>query len=460
MSEVVHTGKIIHDPKKSRFGFFNREIWFVFLALAFVIAISCGVIFKMISAAPYITDADIQNFTGLTATVTDRFDGEIYENGAVVNYPVYGNVLGPPSDIHNSLLYRFQNKLFDDGINPLRGAASLESEPRVMKTTLLSEASQQEILDMYGGREGCCFAYNYETGEVYVALTAPYYTPDPNDEHATFYHMCFDSVVIPGSTMKMVTAVAAVDQGMNMSKVKYRCEGSYRLPGDQEPINCTGYHGKIGFAEAIGESCNIYFAQLIEDMDLSAALDTIEKMGFSVNGEDKQRALLDGITLATSSVEVRTTTAFQDIWGLIGQGNSQVNPVLMAQIAAAIVNGGEAAQPYIVSSITNPNKNDAVIYEPKPETVRLIDSKTAQTTAEYWWAGVNEEYAVKHNMSSLIDYAKTGTAERDTGLGYKVNDSLLMGVSESKKTAFYIYIKGGGVYHMEIANKLISLIPG
>ncbi len=444
--------KAVQAPKKHTH--IKRERKFAVLALLLVVSILLGTAVRAALATPYITYKDIVDFTGVTCVLTDRFDQPIYENGAVTNYKAFGNLIGHEDRIHNALLYRHAELLMPDGVNPLLGYTSLETAPRVMHTTLLSEESQQEIVKLFGGKSGCCFSYNYETGEVYTALSFPAY--DPASENPTYINRCFNSVYIPGSTMKIVTAALAIDQGKNVGKLKYVCEGTVKL-SDGKEIKCAGVHGRLDFASAIGKSCNSYFAQLIAELNLEKALDTLAEMGFSVNGTAAPSETVDGLSKENSSTNVTNTSSFKNIWGLIGQGHTQVNPIDMARIAAAVVNGGEAAQPYVVSAVVNPNKGDKVIYEATPQKVSLLSSKTADKTAEFWKKGVDANYYTYQGMSDRIDYAKTGTAEQGDG----TEDKLLVGVIEASKTAFYIVVENntGSPTPMMIANKLAELLP-
>ncbi len=431
----------------------KRELLFKIFAVICVVAIMAGVFFAAVKATPYIKYEDIVNFTNQTCVLTDRFDQPIYAEGKLVNYTVFGNLVGHKENIHNSLLYRHADVLSSDGINPLRGYRALEKEPRVMKTTLLSNESQQVIASMFKDASGCCFAYNYETGEVYTALSFPAY--DPSKADSSYINRCFSSVYIPGSTMKIVTAALAIDQGKNVEKIKYECKQVYTLSDGQE-IKCTGYHGKIGFSTAIGQSCNCYFAQLIQSLNLEKALATLKTMGFSVNGSETVGEVIDHLNKKTSAVDITNTASFKNVWGLIGQGHSQVNPIDMARFAAAVVNGGKAAQPYIVASVTNPNKGDKVIVEGKTQMCELLSEKTANKTKTQWKAGVDAHYYTGQGMSRKIDFAKTGTAEHENGPA----DKLLMGVVESAKTAFYIVVEEGrGPMPMQVANQLVELLP-
>ncbi len=432
----------------------RQERKFIVMALILVVGILAGTLWRVIDAASYVTYEDIVNFNGVTCRITDRFGGTIYEEGAVGSYQAFGNLIGHREHMHNTLLYRHADKLRSDNVNALIGHASLETLPRVMNTTLLPEESQKELAAMFKNKSGCLFAYNYETGEVYSALSLPAY--DPNSDQSSFINNCFQQVYIPGSTMKIITAALAVDQGLNVQKLTFTCNRTYKLSDGYEVV-CAGYHGSIGFSAAIGMSCNCYFAQLIERLNLDKALDTLKEMGFAVNGAQVPEETVDGLTKEHSSVSITNTASFNNVWGLIGQGKTQVNVIDMARLAAAVANGGKAADPYIVTSIVNPNQGDAVIHEPEPDSVRLLSEKTADTTAQFWKAGVDAHYYGYHSMSRSIDYAKTGTAEQ----GDRTNDQLLIGVIESAKTAFCIVVEKGNYdpAPMTIANRLAQLLP-
>ncbi len=432
----------------------RREKLFICIAILLVLAIIFGTVFRSIGASSNITYEDIMDYSGITCTINDRFEQPIYKDGAVTNYDVFGNLVGYEGHIHNSLLYKHFDLLMPKKVSAIRGYRTLETKPRVMTTTLISQEDQSELIDLFQGKSGCCFSYNYVTGEIYTALSLP--ACNPNNDNSAYINRCFQSVYIPGSTMKIVTAALAIDQGKNVDKMKFTCEKSYTL-SDGNDINCAGVHGKIGFSNAIGYSCNSYFAQLITELDLDKSLKTLKELGFTVNGATENEEVLDGLSKTVSSVSITNTASFKNVWGLIGQGRTEVNPIDMARFAAAVVNEGKTAQPYIISSVTNPNKEDQVIYQAQTETINLLSEKTAKKTASYWKEGIDPYYYSNQGMSERIDYAKTGTAEQGDGN----EDKLLIGVIEDAKTAFFIVIEdcAGGPAPMTIANKLADLLP-
>ena len=443
--------------KRRRRESVKREWKFVILALVLILSIVIGTVARAYSATEYITYDDIKGFNDLSAVITDRFDQLIYEDGSVNNYKIYGNLIGQGGKIENSLINKHSDKLMSDDINPLLGYRSLETESRIMKTTLLSEESQQELADLFKKKNGCCFAYNYETGEVYTAFSLPQF--NPNQQNTEYINRCLNSVYIPGSTMKIITSILAVAEGKENKK--YKCEGSYTLSSGKV-IDCTGYHGKISFTEAIGKSCNCYFAQLIMSLDLDESLELLNQLGFSVNNKKLPTVKMDELSRKNSAVEMTNLSSFNNIWGLIGQGKSRVNPIHMAQVAAAVVNGGKAAEPHFITSITNPNKTkpeEQIIHTATTKYTEFMSPELAEDTAEYWKKAVDNHYDLK-GMSDRITYAKTGTAQVEIN-GRLRENKLLLGVIESSKTAFYIVVENSSSAPQifSIANKLSELLP-
>ncbi len=75
----------------------------------------------------------------------------------------------------------------------------------------------------------------------------------------------------PGSIMKLVAAAALIDEGLYHGNEKYQCTGTYTI--GKEAVHCQNAHGKIDLTQAIGKSCNIFFAQATKHLTARAFLD-------------------------------------------------------------------------------------------------------------------------------------------------------------------------------------------
>ncbi len=75
----------------------------------------------------------------------------------------------------------------------------------------------------------------------------------------------------PGSIMKLVAAAALIDEGLYHGNEKYECTGTYRV--GKESVHCQNAHGRIDLTQAIGKSCNIFFAQATKHLTARCFLD-------------------------------------------------------------------------------------------------------------------------------------------------------------------------------------------
>lgn len=435
----------------------KKQSWiFAILSSLLIIAILAAGI-RVAFASGKLSPQSIVEFSGIYGVITDRFDKPIYKNGEAVNYNAFGNIVGDGVKIHNSLIYRYSDELKPGPINFITGYRSLEEKPRIMRTTLLSEDTIASLAKLYKNKNGCCFAYNYETGEVYVALSLPAY--NPKNENPSYINRCFDSLYIPGSTMKIVTTALAVEQGVDLSKITYDCDGKYELPDGNE-IACAYAHGHVDYTSAVGKSCNGFFVKTAGELNIDEALETFKAMGFRTNTEGEGTLDTQDFMRTVSSVDITNTTSYSNAWAFAGQGKNLVNPVHMAMIAGAIVNGGKAAEPYMVKSIYNQDKDKFIYEADEAEMTELMPAYVASGVAKYWKTGVDKFYYQPDvGMSRKITYAKTGTAQISNNRSE--NNRLLMGVIEESKTAFYIIVESfnDDVSVYDIANKLVSLLP-
>lgn len=423
--------------------------------LSFILVLSVPVaVVRVFLASKHLSSSSVQEMAGIYGVVTDRFGQTLYD-GENKNEKIFGSVLYGGKMMENVITAKYKDLLTPGKVGYLSGYRTLEEEPRVLKTTLLSEESHKQLIGLFGNKSGCCFSYNYKTGEVYTAISLPGYSSTASD--ASYINRCLSSIYIPGSTMKAITSILAIEQDMDMTKLSYTCTGSLTLP-DGTKINCPGSHGKQKFVDGLGKSCNCFFASIIMQLDLDKAIESLKKMGFSVNEDKAPSSNIDRLSKETSRLNITNTASFKNVWSLIGQGSSQVNAVDMAVIAGAVANGGKAATPYIVSSVTNVNKNDKVIYQAKTQTKDYMSEGGAEKMQLFWGNAVKQNYHTG-SYSTLIKYAKTGTAE--TNSKGSVNKTLV-GVIEEADTAFYIVVEdwhSGEVLPAAIANALTSLLP-
>ena len=429
-----------------------------FLIVGLTLLLLLSIPLTVFQAAGHIKDLtgkDISALTGEYGTITDR-SGNVLFDGTIHDKELFGSLISNGMN-SNALFNRYRDELAPKGFNYFAGSDSLrDTAGGRITTTLISPESQKLIADAFAGRKGLCFSYNYKTGEIYTALSFPSGLSEADGDGAIL-NRCLNELYIPGSTMKIVTAACAIAQNPDLMETVHTCNGSYELP-DGKTVVCPYNHGNVDFKKAIGVSCNGYFAKIIGQLDLEKALETLRGMGIYANC-DAESGKADRLNKVGSDTVVGSTAAFNDVWGLIGQGRSRVNAIDMAMIAGAIANGGETATPYIIESISTEGKKKPDYKAKDAKDVRLLDEDVADVLCDVWTDAFYENYPSYRDVTR----AKTGTAQIGDG---SVSNRLLIGTIDECDTAFMIIIEEYESYQhlsktipLQIAQILKGVLP-
>ena len=301
---------------------------------------------------------------------------------------------------------------------------------------------QKAAYEALGDRKGAVFFYNYITGEVVCMVSTPAYDPEnipPNmkeDEayDGVYINRVFSGLYSPGSTFKLITAAAGLENIKDVEKVVYHCTGHDEIGG--ENINCEFAMGNVDLTGAIVYSCNCYFGHLASDLGRFAMTRQAEKMGFNKN------ITFDGFESAKSVYSVFDLNENEFAWSGVGQANVLETPVNVAMISAAIANGGTPINPHIVSGISNSD------YEP-PQTFgdNMMSPQTADKIASMMDSAVYLNYGKGRFSSNLDVCAKTGTAEVADGEPH----AWITGFCKNEECplAFAVVIENGGSGYSE-----------
>ncbi len=234
---------------------------------------------------------------------------------------------------------------------------------------------QRAAADQLQNRSGAIVMLNPQTGEILALVSTPGFDPDDVGNDATWVKLQSDvarkpmlnralnEYYPPGSTLKTVTAAAAIDARLD-DKV-FTCRGGgWTPPGSGRPIrDDEGHeHGTIGLLEAYTVSCNQYFAQLGVEVERQRMGEAAARFGlkvfdsgaeslragFAPNFWNTENALLSGILSPRFSTFVAGKGVTKYDLGLeaIGQGYVQLTVLQMAMIAgAAANNNGNVMKP-------------------------------------------------------------------------------------------------------------------
>ncbi len=247
------------------------------------------------------------------------------------------------------------------------------------------------VIDPASGDLLASVSYPWPSEDQFAALRADPQTPLPNEDlldRARF------GLYPPGSSFKIVTAIAALRKDPALAQKHYEC---VRLPDGRignfvwkrairDDVKDTQPHGSVDLPRGIVVSCNAYFAQLGADsVGAPMLLDTAMKLGISVAQPATPEKLRQFLPQAS-----------------YGQGQVVATPFQMARLAATIANAGNEPQGRWVIDETNPR-----VREPVP----LLAAPLAQQIAADMRAVVTSGTGRVLSASAIPIAGKTGTAE-------------------------------------------------
>ena len=203
--------------------------------------------------------------------------------------------------------------------------------------------------------------------------------PDPDPDYTGTYrdiqwkNKAITELYYPGSVFKVITAAMGVDSGKATYYTTLNCSGAYGVA--KETYHCAGKksHGVQNLAEALRNSCNIYFIQLGQRLGSSVFYDYFDAFGFT------ERTGVD-LPNETGMMKYYTKNQLGEVQlasSAFGQAMA-VTPLQVCTAISAAVNGGYLVTPHVVDKITDQNGN--VVDEVGANVRRQVISESASET--------------------------------------------------------------------------------
>ena len=203
--------------------------------------------------------------------------------------------------------------------------------------------------------------------------------PDPDSDYTGTYrdiqwkNKAITELYYPGSVFKVITAAMGVDSGKATYYTTLNCSGAYGVA--KETYHCAGKksHGVQNLAEALRNSCNIYFIQLGQRLGSSVFYDYFDAFGFT------ERTGVD-LPNETGMMKYYTKNQLGEVQlasSAFGQAMA-VTPLQVCTAISAAVNGGYLVTPHVVDKITDQNGN--VVEEVGANVRRQVISESASET--------------------------------------------------------------------------------
>jgi peptidoglycan glycosyltransferase len=282
---------------------------------------------------------------------------------------------------------------------------------------------QRAAENAYGGTTGGAVVLQPSTGDILAIVSSSPFDPNnyvgvPGIEP---FNRALSGLYPPGSSMKVMTASAALDTGTVKPDTQLTGPAEYQGVRNFE----SGDFGTLDFATAVKYSVNTAFAQVALDLGAKRLTDYAERFGFN-----RQPSM--ALYAATPSFPFPEDTG-DLMWGSIGQAQTLATPLQMASVAATVANGGQRMEPRIDLG-----------EEPRGE--RVTKPSTASTMTELMRNVVTGGTGVAANVTGLEVAGKTGTAEVDVN-GERKNHAwfICFAPASDPKVAIAVVSEYGGV---------------
>lgn len=302
------------------------------------------------------------------------------------------------------------------------------------------------------------------TGEILAMASRPTYEPEnyqDYDQEIYNRNLPIWSTYEPGSTFKIVTYSAALEEGVMKLEDRFFDPGYAIVDGVRIRDWKAGGHGDQSMLEVIMNSCNPGFIELGQRLGKEKLFEYIRAYGFNEKTGVDMLGESQGIIFNPDNignVELATSS--------FGQGNS-VTPIQLVTAVSAAVNGGNLMQPYIVKRMLHPYTNE-VLYEREPSVKRRVISEETSETMRYALEMVGSQGSGK---SAYIDGyrvgGKTGTAQKAKDGAYISGEYILsfVGIAPMDDPQLVVYvaidnpkntIQYGGVVAAPIARSILA----
>ena len=300
--------------------------------------------------------------------------------------------------------------------------------------TLNSEL-QRTAYESMAGKKGSVVALDPRNGEILAMISMPSFDPTAislglsqsdfeklnRDKKKPLFNRAIAGQYPPGSTVKPMLALGALDMGIVDSEYYLPCEGEFKLPNYSRPFRDWATHGSVNAKRAIQASCDVYFYETAVEMGIERMSSFLKQFNLGAQSRVDLGSEKKGVVPNQEWKRNNFTSKQNQSWYLgetviagIGQGYMLATPMQLAYATSIIANRGFAFKPHILKQINLKDSNESLTTEPERiDHVMNIDEKYWDVVFDGMNAVVNEQrgtaYGVFPENSDIA--GKTGTSQ-------------------------------------------------
>ena len=305
--------------------------------------------------------------------------------------------------------------------------------------TLTLDADLQNFLQVrLGDQSAACVVMDVQNGDIMGAVSAPSFNPNlfvrgisnadyralMDNDHRPLANKVAQGAYPPGSTFKIVTALAALADGQIDTDTTVSCPGYLDFGGRKFHCWKSGGHGKVDLARALAESCDVFFYDVAQKVGIEKISEMGKTMGLGQRHDLPMSAITEGILPTKEWKQAR----FKQDWRIgdtinasIGQGYVLASPLQLAVMTARVATG-RLVVPRLVKAVDGV---EVAIAEALPLGMETSHLQTVRAGMDQVVNGQHgTSYAARIDNVAMLMAGKSGTsqvrnisaAERETGV--------------------------------------------
>ena len=284
---------------------------------------------------------------------------------------------------------------------------------------------QRVAYEQLSGRRGAVVAIDPNNGEILALVSSPSFDPNAfatgmspseynalqSNEDRPLFNRAIRGNYPPGSTIKPMLSLAALQVGATNLTRRSFCIGWYSLPGNKHRYRDWRRegHGEVNLHDALEQSCDVYFYEISRDIGIDTMHQYLQQFGLGNSTGLDITGEADGLVPSREWKRQAFRKREDQVWfpgetiiASIGQGYMLATPLQLANAVAALSMRGQRYRPHLVAAFEDPLDGRRTLIAPEPLTRVSIDNSF------YWDSILNAMHDVMHSP--------TGTA-RDAGRG-------------------------------------------
>lgn len=253
----------------------------------------------------------------------------------------------------------------------------------------------------------------YDPNEMSSGLSTKRYEELTSDPFRPLIDKTLYETYFPGSTFKVITAIASLEDSVVDPMQRVECMGSIKI--GRQKFRCNHRHEWVDLYDSLVQSCNVYFWELAEEVGLERINRFAQAFGFSERSGIGVRGEAEGF-LATRDWYKEHYGAFRPGYTLntaIGQGNTRVTVLQLAMAYAAIANGGGLYLPQVVNNVRAPDGSLSETFQPQLRREVGVAPEHLEMVRRALRDVVNDDSGTAHKarVEGPLAAGKTGTAQ-------------------------------------------------